>query len=296
MKTNKTMKKVNINPVLIVMIFILMLTLILMLATVVNAQDSDTSQLHVCVNANSGLARFVGPEVECRSAEYPIVWNIEGPQGPSGDPFLYGQFCPEDTYMTGITEDGYIICNNIPTGGGGGEDPPTNLCGNDVLDPGEQCDDGNTQNGDLCAWDCTIELSCGTDETSCSGSCTNLRFDPNNCGVCGNICASGTCTEGDCVENPPLIWFVDFVYVYDPANNVCGELSINGDNFTQYSLVYVIGQTTGDSVELGVTFVGSDLLIATISCDSSLQSDIYDVRVTNGLNSDDTVSSVFTIP
>ena len=289
MKTNKTMKKINTNPVLLTTIFVLLLTIILMLATVANAQqDIGTNQLHVCVNANSGLARFVGPEVECRSAEYPIVWNIEGPQGPPGDPFLYGQSCPEDTYMTGITEDGYIICNNIPTGGG--EDPPVNLCGNGIIDQGEQCDDGNNLNGDGCAYDCTYELTCGSDEISCSGSCTNLRFDPNNCGDCGNVCASGTCTEGLCVENPPQILYVDFI------PNDCGELYINGMNFTSYSRVYVIGQTTGDSVELGVTFVGSDLLIATISCDSSLQSDIYDVRVSTGLNWDDTFSNAFTIP
>ena len=288
------MKKINANPALLTTIFVLMLAIILMLATVVSAQDNGTNQLHACVNANSGLARFVGPEGECRSAEYPLVWNIEGPQGPPGDPFLFGQSCPEDTYMTGITEDGYIICNNIPTGGG---DPPTYVCGDGTTDPGEQCDDGNNLNGDGCASDCTNELECGTDETSCSGAyCANLRFDPTNCGVCGNVCASGTCTESLCVENPPSIYRVDIVYVNDPARIVCGELSINGNAFTEDSLVYVIRQTTGDSVELGVTFVGSDLLIATISCDSSLQSDIYAVRVSTGLNWDDTLSNAFTIP
>jgi cysteine-rich repeat protein len=32
------------------------------------------------------------------------------------------------------------------------------LCGNDVLNGGEECDDGNFTNGDGCAFDCTLEL------------------------------------------------------------------------------------------------------------------------------------------
>ena len=35
------------------------------------------------------------------------------------------------------------------------EDPVT--CGNGLLDPGEECDDGNTSGGDGCAADCTDE-------------------------------------------------------------------------------------------------------------------------------------------
>lgn len=35
------------------------------------------------------------------------------------------------------------------------------VCGNGVQQDGEQCDDGNTDDGDGCAADCTLELSCG---------------------------------------------------------------------------------------------------------------------------------------
>jgi cysteine-rich repeat protein len=31
-------------------------------------------------------------------------------------------------------------------------------CGNGVIDPGEECDDGNWDSGDGCDWDCTIEM------------------------------------------------------------------------------------------------------------------------------------------
>lgn len=37
---------------------------------------------------------------------------------------------------------------------------PPSLCGNGDLDTGEECDDGNTVDGDNCAADCTSEFSC----------------------------------------------------------------------------------------------------------------------------------------
>jgi len=61
-------------------------------------------------------------------------------------------------------------------------------CGNDELDPGEECDDGNNDNGDGCSATCSIEPvpSCpdadGDDWAVCDGSCTP---DPGDqCGDC----------------------------------------------------------------------------------------------------------------
>jgi len=35
--------------------------------------------------------------------------------------------------------------------------------------------------------------------TICDGSCVNTDTDENNCGSCGNVCATGaTCTDGSC--------------------------------------------------------------------------------------------------
>jgi len=31
------------------------------------------------------------------------------------------------------------------------------VCGNAILDPGEQCDDGNVRNGDGCSASCRLE-------------------------------------------------------------------------------------------------------------------------------------------
>ena len=35
----------------------------------------------------------------------------------------------------------------------------TSSCGNGIVDIGEQCDDGNTNDGDGCSADCLIELT-----------------------------------------------------------------------------------------------------------------------------------------
>jgi hypothetical protein len=36
--------------------------------------------------------------------------------------------------------------------------------------------------------------------TDCAGVCVDPQTDPNNCGVCGTVCASGQCAGGLCVE------------------------------------------------------------------------------------------------
>ncbi|MDR7422954.1 MAG: DUF4215 domain-containing protein [Armatimonadota bacterium] len=59
-------------------------------------------------------------------------------------------------------------------------------CGNCELDPGEECDDGNTRSGDGCSAACRNELR---------GACGNLRIDP------GESCDTGVASfraPGDC--------------------------------------------------------------------------------------------------
>jgi cysteine-rich repeat protein len=77
------------------------------------------------------------------------------------------------------------------------------ICGNSVLEPGEDCDDGNTTAGDCCAADCSFEsagsscsdgAACNGDETcDGAGSC-----DPGTDVDCSHLdagCFAGSCTE-----------------------------------------------------------------------------------------------------
>jgi len=105
------------------------------------------------------------------------------------------------------------------------------LCGNGVVDSGEQCDDGNTADGDCCSATCTIEMGCvcqpnvapsccslcGDDERQCGEECDGTDADmcsmdetcstqcecvPQECGNgvidSGEQCDDGNTADGDC--------------------------------------------------------------------------------------------------
>src|SRR5262245_26190252 len=52
----------------------------------------------------------------------------------------------------------FVACTVGDTGGGGDDDSPPG-CGNNTMDPGEQCDDGNTTSGDGCSSSCQFEAA-----------------------------------------------------------------------------------------------------------------------------------------
>ena len=73
-------------------------------------------------------------------------------------------------------------------------------CGNGRMDnPAEQCDDGNTRNGDGCSAQCTVEGACGNGDVESSEEC-DPAAPATQCGgnaacsmfcVCGNYCGDG---------------------------------------------------------------------------------------------------------
>ena len=70
--------------------------------------------------------------------------------------------------------------------------PPTAVCGNGVVEEGEQCDDGNTVDGDGCSSTCQIEACCGNGILEPGEECD----DGNN--------TSGDGCSADChLESPP---------------------------------------------------------------------------------------------
>ena len=59
-------------------------------------------------------------------------------------------------------------------------------------------------------------IGCGSGQVSCSGSCSTLATDPNNCGACGTVCGGGQqCYTGSCTT-----------YCL-PTQVLCGGLCVN---------------------------------------------------------------------
>jgi len=66
-------------------------------------------------------------------------------------------------------------------------------CGNGFLDIGEQCDDGNSVNGDGCNSQCHIEI-CGNGVVDLGEQCDD--GNTNNSDTCTNTCKIGSCGDG----------------------------------------------------------------------------------------------------
>jgi cysteine-rich repeat protein len=78
------------------------------------------------------------------------------------------------------------------------------LCGNSIVNPSEECDDGNLVNGDGCAADCTIEPFCGDNELNEGEACDDGNStDGDGCSaecqdeVPGAECGNGVVETGE---------------------------------------------------------------------------------------------------
>src|SRR5262245_28585399 len=100
----------------------------------------------------------------------------------------------------------------------------TSFCGDGVVDPGEECDDGNGADGDCCSSACALDA----DGTSCD--------DGNGC-TTNDVCSGGAC--GGTVD---ALCGVDtfFCYKAAPAKAAAGEAAY--PSFTPYLGVVVLDE------------------------------------------------------
>ena len=99
------------------------------------------------------------------------------------------------------------------------QDADCQICGNGILDPFEQCDDGNLIDGDECSSSCEIEVI----------TCNGVASDADD--VCGG--------NGDCVGDPSQ----------PPGQGVCDcYADYSGENCDQFTGLSCGGVAAGDSL------------------------------------------------
>ncbi len=133
-------------------------------------------------------ATFVLASASCNNP--PVVGEGSGGRGGGGLPSGGNGGGPGSTSSgTG----GLIIIVTTPDAAI--DQPTTQKCGNGVLDPGEQCDDGNSDNGDGCSRICQIEnnYECPTP----GQPCVNMAKCGNGILTSDEICDDGNTLGGD---------------------------------------------------------------------------------------------------
>jgi hypothetical protein len=90
-------------------------------------------------------------------------------------------------------------------------------------DKNKDCIDGAKCKKDKC------KCKSGWDECNNDGKCQKLDNDPANCGVCGNVCATGaTCSEGTCVGPPQQCVPLTAVFDMPPATCASSDECCDG--------------------------------------------------------------------
>jgi hypothetical protein len=177
------------------------------------------------------------------------------------DPCDDGIACTSGDACVGVDNcTGGLVCNlqtgqcDVPLG-----------CGNGQLDSGEQCDDGNNENGDCCSFTCQYEAAgsacpddgnvCTDNECDGAGSCIgNPNSDPCDDGLFCN--GADTCSGGSCSE-----------HVGDPCagegcnevTDTCDECQTGADCFDDNictSDVCNAGTCENNPIDLGQTTCG----------------------------------------
>jgi len=138
-----------------------------------------------------------------------------------------------------------VGAGNIVTGGSQNNQTQTPVCGNSFVETGEQCDDGNTINGDGCDSNCQIEVLsvCGNGLIESGEQCDdNNLVNGDGCSLICNIESGWTCNsepsvcsqipQGD--TTPPITTASVSGGTYTSAQTV--NLNINEAGTTYYTL------------------------------------------------------------
>ncbi len=123
------------------------------------------------------------------AAAFPGACSVAGDLAACVDRAVSCRFC----LAVNAADDIDASCDELDNGLLDASCVDPRRCGNGVLEPGEQCDDGNTADGDCCAGDCSAEPA-GGECTSDDNVCTDDQCD--GAGFCAHTANSAPCDDG----------------------------------------------------------------------------------------------------
>jgi cysteine-rich repeat protein len=141
------------------------------------------SQLIRSVDGGPPVTGSIDPASGAFSFDLGTVFLPPPLLGSCGHAFVSGMGAPDSQSFTG-TESSWFFKETPPLQGCHSTFSTftgTRTCGDGVLDPGEQCDDGNRLDGDCCSSTCQLD----PDGAACGEPCR-----------VGASCAAGACTGG----------------------------------------------------------------------------------------------------
>ena len=173
------------------------------------------------------------------------------------------------------------------------QDCESPTCGDGTLDDGEECDDGNDDNGDGCDESCLEEV-CGDGsleaEELCDGSarsgltCVDFGYTGGELGCgsdCGPVftdcftCGDGTCERSEspttCSEDCPALRAVDLLVVMDNSGTMAEEQQMLASPFV--SLLGELRSAEQGLPSLHIGVISTDLGTAPYSIPTCEESD-----------------------
>jgi len=174
----------------------------------------------------------------------------DGIPGSLSSPVAFGEDANGELYVISYAGTIYRIIEAGP--------PP--VCGNSVIESGEQCDDGNTNNGDGCSSTCQNEVAeCGNGIVELGEECDDGNLvDGDGCDQ--NCVSENVPGADDCANAPPI---VDGTYDIDTTGATTdgvahpADCTVSGDGGQTYNDIWWTYNAQCDG-NLTVTLCGSD--------------------------------------
>ena len=170
--------------------------------------DSQCKEPGYCTTGDetviSFCAQFCGAE---------CIVNAECPATTCGPDQCVGRDWHDYTNVANTCSSCFCTDNQCGAPAINYSDPRCIVCGDGVIDSGEQCDDGNNESGDGCSATCDIEYECTQ-----NSDCSNLTRD--YCTVDTIAHDDGICVDNECTVNTT---YIEDCSLKDGQQNECGE-------------------------------------------------------------------------